>query len=164
MLTWSAFAEIRPDLATAGEQLLYQFGVGLAFLATTRADGAPRLHPVCPILLGGGLYALITPSPKRADLNRDGRYALHSFPAEDSDDAFSITGRVQDVDEQITRQKIVGRYIEERRLDQTPGEVSTWHPFEFLIGSSLLTRTSGHGDPTPRHTSWHSVDRRRSER
>ena len=39
MLTWAEFAHARPELAEAGRRLLYQFGVGLAFLATVRADG-----------------------------------------------------------------------------------------------------------------------------
>jgi hypothetical protein len=45
MLRWTEFQRVRPDLAEAGRRLLYQFGVGLAFLATLRADGGPRLHP-----------------------------------------------------------------------------------------------------------------------
>ena len=32
------------------------------------------------------------PGPKQADLHRDGRYALHSFPCEDNEDAFYCTG------------------------------------------------------------------------
>jgi hypothetical protein len=45
----------RPDLADASRALLYQFGVGLAFLSTVRPDGGPRVHPVwhtkypCPV-------------------------------------------------------------------------------------------------------------------
>src|SRR6266704_3965772 len=45
----------RPDFADAGRALLYQFGVGLAFLATVRRDGGPRVHPVCPLICHGGL-------------------------------------------------------------------------------------------------------------
>jgi len=50
MVTWAEFAAAEPELADAGRSQLYQFGVGLAFLATVRRDGAPRLHPVCPVL------------------------------------------------------------------------------------------------------------------
>jgi hypothetical protein len=48
VLSWAEFAHARPDLGDADRRLLYQFGVGLAFLATVRADGGPRLHPMCP--------------------------------------------------------------------------------------------------------------------
>jgi hypothetical protein len=156
VVSWGAFAAERPDLASAGRQLLYQFGVGLAFLATIRADGAPRVHPMCPILVGDGLYGLIIPSPKRHDLYRDGRYALHSFPADDDEDAFSITGRAVAVDDPELRSAIVERFVEERQMETPPTDLPSWDPFEFLIRSSLVTRTTGHGDPAPRHEAWHA--------
>lgn len=63
--------------------MFYEHGLGLGFLATTRPDGGPRVHPICPVL-AGNLYAFIVPGPKLADLRRDPRYryALHSeiFP------------------------------------------------------------------------------------
>ncbi len=92
MVTWGGFSLERPDLAEAGRGLLYQFGVGLAFLATVRRDGGPRVHPMCPMLTDDGLFAFIVASPKRDDLVRDGRYAMHAFPADDNEDAFSLTG------------------------------------------------------------------------
>ena len=61
MATWNEFETDAPDIAAAGRQMLYQFGVGLAFLATLRKDGAPRLHPICPTIVDGHLYALIGP-------------------------------------------------------------------------------------------------------
>jgi hypothetical protein len=81
MISWSDFQAQQPDLARQGADLLYHYGVGLAFLGTVRADGGPRLHPMCPLLTGTGLYAFIVPSPKQRDLHRDGRYAMHSFPS-----------------------------------------------------------------------------------
>ena len=81
MVPWKKFATENPELAEIGENLLFQFGVGLAFLATVREDGGPRLHPVCPVLSNGRLFVLIIPgSPKRYDLVRDGRFALQAFP------------------------------------------------------------------------------------
>src|SRR5436190_7038158 len=105
MVTWRDFAAAEPELAAAGRSLLHQFGVGLAFLATVRKDGAPRLHPVCPVLSGDRLYVLITPaSPKRHDLMRDGRYALQTFPqAKPGSDEFSIAGAAVVVDDPTAR-------------------------------------------------------------
>lgn len=95
-LTWSRFEEKAAPLAEAGRRLLYGFGPGapaIAFLATTRRDGGPRAHPVCPAIHEGGLYVfVIGHSPKRADLARDGRYALHAFPSEKDDESFYCTG------------------------------------------------------------------------
>lgn len=76
MVAWKECAQSNPELADIGAGLLYPFGVGLAFLATIRKDGGPRLHPVCPVLSNDRLYVLILPdSPKKNDLLRDGRYA-----------------------------------------------------------------------------------------
>ncbi|PYO17504.1 MAG: pyridoxamine 5'-phosphate oxidase [Candidatus Rokuibacteriota bacterium] len=102
MVTWKEFAAAEPDLADVGRSLLYQFKVGLAFLATVRQDGAPRLHPVCPVLSNGRLFVLITPtSPKRYDLLRDGKYALQTFPQpKPGSDEFYIAGKAVLVDDQ----------------------------------------------------------------
>jgi pyridoxamine 5'-phosphate oxidase-like protein len=108
MVPWREFAAAAPDLAQAGRSLLNQFGVGLAFLATVRKDGAPRLHPVCPVLSEDRLFVLITPeSPKRHDLLRDGRYALQTFPQpRPGSDEFYITGRALVVDDPATRSAV----------------------------------------------------------
>ena len=85
MISWKDFQAQQPELARQGAGLFYHYGVGLAFLGTVRADGGPRLHPMCPLLTATGLYAFIVPSPKQRDLHRDGRYAMHSFPLDDDE-------------------------------------------------------------------------------
>jgi hypothetical protein len=89
---WAELEAQAPELAAEGRRLLYQFGLGLGFLATVRPNGGPRLHPFCPIVAEGGLWGFIGPSPKQHDLRRDGRYALHAFPPEDVDDEFCVDG------------------------------------------------------------------------
>ena len=109
MVTWKEFAAVEPELAHAGRSLLDQFGVGLAFLATVRKTGAPRLHPVCPVLSNDRLYVLIMPtSPKRYDLTRDGRYALQTFPQpKPGSDEFYITGSALLVEDPATRAAVL---------------------------------------------------------
>ena len=97
--TWSELSKAAPEIARLGEKRLFQFGPGLAFLATVRADGGPRLHPVCVNLVDSDIYLLIIRSPKREDLLRDGRFALHSFPAPEVDDEFYLTGRADRVED-----------------------------------------------------------------
>jgi hypothetical protein len=153
-LSWSQLTEQQPGLAEAGRNLLYQFGVGLAFLATVRPDGGPRLHPFCPVLVEGRLLGHIIPSPKRADLHRDGRYALHSFPCEGNEDAFYLTGHaVPATSEELVR-AAAAQFLAERKLDAGPPGFADGEFFEFLISRCLLTRTDGYGDWHPRHTVW----------
>lgn len=91
MATWGEFAEAEPEMAAVGLTQLEKFG--LAYLATVRADGAPRVHPVCPFIIDGRLY-VATPlsSPKARDQLRDPRCVLHMLPGQ-NDDEFRIRGR-----------------------------------------------------------------------
>jgi hypothetical protein len=120
MLTWGQFKAAQPELAEAGQGLICQFGVALGFLGTTRKDGAPRVHPIAPQFAGEGLYALITPSLKRNDLLRDGRYALHSYPCPENEDAFYITGRVRLIPNEVQRRELWAAYVgDPERLGNT---------------------------------------------
>ncbi|MCU1373247.1 MAG: pyridoxamine 5-phosphate oxidase [Actinomycetia bacterium] len=113
MATWQAFTAARPDLAAAGESMLYQHGVGLAHLATVRADGGPRVHPICPILHHEHLYAFLVPGPKLEDLRRDPRFALHSetSPPPDHDDGFYVTGSVTELHDGKLRESLMARVL-----------------------------------------------------
>ena len=156
MVSWGQLRQARPDLENAGRGRFYQFGVGLAFLATVRPDGGPRLHPMCPVIDGDELYALLIPSPKRDDLHRDGRYAMHSFPADDNEDAFSIRGSATAVRDAGVRDVVGRRFLEERKWSEPPTDFDEQELFAFDIESCLLTTTTGHGDPHPTHTVWHA--------
>lgn len=114
MATWQDLEEQRPEMASAGRNLLYKFGVGLGFLATVRPDGGPRVHPICPVMVAGRIFALIVQSPKRADLLNDGRYALHSFPMDDNEDAVYLVGMAHQVRDQAVVDALVDQYVEER--------------------------------------------------
>lgn len=82
MATWSELATQAPELAAFGEE---RFKKGVAFLATTRKDGSPRVHPVTPIISQGRLFLFMEPtSPKGNDLRRDGRFALHALVTKSS--------------------------------------------------------------------------------
>lgn len=155
-MSWARLAGDNPSLAHAGRDLLYQHGVGLAFMATVRADGGPRVHPMCPLLTPEGLFAFIIPSPKQRDLLRDGRYSMHSFPCPDNEDAFYLTGAATRVTNPGHRQAMAKQFVRERSANNPPPPVDDDHLFVFDVETALLTRTNGHGDPAPTHSIWHS--------
>jgi hypothetical protein len=77
MTSWGKFAAEASELARLGAESFA--AVGVAYLATVRPDGAPRAHPVSPVLGSGHLFLFMEPtSPKGRDLRRNGRYAMHS--------------------------------------------------------------------------------------
>jgi hypothetical protein len=148
-------------MAAAGKELLYQHGVGLAFLSTIRRDGRPRLHPMCPLLTDTGLFAFIIPSPKQADLGRVGWYAMHSFPCPDNEDAFYLTGRATKVANADLRAALAAQFVDERSQFAVASPAPEDALFEFDIDSCLVTTTTGHGDPAPHHVVWqHRADGR----
>ena len=134
MVTWKEFAAAEPEMAEVGRALLFQFGVGLAFLATVRGDGGPRLHPVCPVLSGDRLFVLITPgSPKRQDLVRDGRFALQSFPQpKPGSDEFYLTGKAERIDDQAVRAELL--------RDAKHMAAASESAFELRIDRAMHTR------------------------
>lgn len=141
-VSWPDLEHGAPEIARAAHELfLFQDGpAGLGYLATTRRDGGPRVHPISPALHGGRLYAFVLKrTPKCADLHRDGRFALHSWPRPFGEEGFDdeevhLTGRATPiVDERLQREiaAIVGD-------DPTSGDL-----FELAIESAMHKRRRG---------------------
>ena len=101
MASWGEFERLAPDLARFGRDLWSK--IPIAYLATVRKDGSPRVHPFCPIIAGGRLMgAVLASSPKSKDLRRDGRYMIHALPGKD-DAEFSIRGRATEIQHRALR-------------------------------------------------------------
>ena len=132
MASWSEFAAAQPRLAAAIRDLVHQYGPGLGYLATVRSDGGPRVHPVSPVIRDDGLYCFILDSPKRRDLERDGRYALHSFPPEDTDDEAYLSGRARRVTDRDTVASLAGAMRAEAGVN--------WRLYEFSVDVAMLAR------------------------
>jgi hypothetical protein len=98
-MTWKILAEQQPELAAFGAGRL---NGKVAYLATIRKDGSPRLHPMTPIIGQGHFFVFMEPtSPKGHDLQRDGRYAIHCAVSDNSGASgeFSITGHAHLLDD-----------------------------------------------------------------
>jgi len=155
MITWTEFSRQQPALAGTGRQHFYQFGIGLAFLATVRADGGPRVHPVCPVISPAGLHLLIIAGPKQDDLRRDGRYALHSeaCPPPRQDDGFALAGRAGEVTDAAVQRLVRARVLAERDGQVWPS-FDEDVIFELGIERALLTLTKADGPFPAGPTIW----------
>jgi hypothetical protein len=137
MASWAQLAAAEPLLATAIRALVCQYGPGLGYLATVRPDGGPRIHPVSPVITDEGLFCFVLASPKRHDLDRDGRYSLHSFPSTDSDDEAYLSGRAA----RVSDEALVARLATTMRA--APG--IDWKLYELTVDVALVVR---HETPT----------------
>jgi hypothetical protein len=132
MASWSEFLAAEPQLAAAVRALMQQYGPGMGYLATVRPDGGPRVHPVSPVITEEGFYCFVVDSPKRRDLERDGRYALHSYPPEDSDDEACLTGTAQPVNDSVVVERLAGALRASPQVD--------WRLFEFTVDTAMVRR------------------------
>ncbi|MGH2632293.1 MAG: hypothetical protein ACRDG3_02680 [Tepidiformaceae bacterium] len=149
MARWDEFERLAPEIAAGGRKLIYQHGIGLGYLATVRKDGGPRLHPFCPIIAAGGLYGLFVPSPKRYDLARDGRSAIHAFPADEVDDEFYVAARAHPEPSATVREAVAEVY---RASGGNTND--TEDLFEFDIERALLATYKFRGDWPPLYQKW----------
>jgi hypothetical protein len=97
-MSWRSLEDQQPELAAFGAERL---NGNVAYLATVRKDGSPRVHPLTPIIGQGHLFVFMEPtSPKGHDLRRDGRYAIHCSVSDNSGASgeFYVTGQAQLVD------------------------------------------------------------------
>jgi hypothetical protein len=101
--TWSQFLAAAPELATYAKRRLEG---RISYLATIRADGSPRVHPVSPFIAHGQLVLYMEPtSPKRHDLRRDSRYSMHAAVEDNTggEGEFLVRGRAAEIDDVETR-------------------------------------------------------------
>lgn len=98
-MTWINFSSQSPELADFAQARLHG---KVAYLATIRKDGSPRVHPFTPIIGEGHLFVFMEPtSPKGHDLRRDSRYALHCSVSDTSGESGEVilTGRARFIDD-----------------------------------------------------------------
>ena len=135
MIAWGEFANAEPELAA--------FGAGRlagppAYLATVRRSGAPRVHPVTPIVSAEGLFLFMEPaSPKGRDLRERGWYALHSAVPDmhGTGGEFSVSGK--------------GFAVEDAEVRAVAAQAAAYEPAERYVLFELKlseARCNGYGD------------------
>ena len=106
LATWSEFATADPQLANFGEERLSHL---VAYFATIRSDGSPRLHPVVVHVSDRVCFIYMEPSSlKVSDLKRDNRYALHCTveDANGGNGEFGIRGSAIQIDDANERKRL----------------------------------------------------------
>ena len=81
------------------------------------------------------------PSPKRCDLERDRRYALHSFPPEETNDEAYLSGRATAVTDPGRIAALATRFHAAPRVD--------WRLFELSVEVAMVGRSG------PVYQIWH---------
>ena len=149
MARWADLEAAAPLLASEGRRLLYARGDGEALLATVRGDDAPRIHPVNVGIVDGELLTfVIGASPKRRDLEADGRYAIHAHQDPAAPDELAIRGRAHLVTDAARRAAAAAVWPFE------PDD--TYALFALDIEAAVLGLRAADEWP-PRYTRWTAV-------
>ena len=146
LMTWSQFLAAAPELAAYGRQRLER---RIAYLATIRSDGSPRVHPVSPLISAGRLLLYMEPtSPKRADLHRDSRYAMHAAVEDNTggEGEFLVRGRAVETIDAVIRTQA---FEQARASGYTP--LDRYVLFELRIDEAIATI---YRDGEPKRTRW----------
>jgi Pyridoxamine 5'-phosphate oxidase len=144
VVSWGEFAAIEPELAAFGAARL---GRPPAYLATVQRSGAPRVHPVTPIVTDDGLFLFMEPtSPKGRDLRERQSFALHNGVPDTAGTGgeFFVRGTAVPVDDVATRAEVA----DAASYDPAPNYVL----FELRVSEA---RCLGYGDVVlPAHRRW----------
>jgi hypothetical protein len=144
----------RPDeLARAGSRcaragrrrLLERDGILQGLLTTVRGDAPPRIQPVYVGLDGGRLVTFVLQSAKLTDLERDGRYALHTHVDPLAPSEFSVRGRARAIEGELREEIASGWYFE---VDET------YRLFELEVVSALLGERPDADAWPPAYSAW----------
>lgn len=173
MATWAEFEAAAPDLARVAARLwpgTVALGHGdsppegvpcfeISYLATVRRDGAPRLHPFCPILAGGRLFAAIPrSSPKGWDLRRDPRCVIHALPGTEDDELCIRATAIEVTSDPVTR-ILLRDVVAKSGVGGMIESVSNDPVFEFDLEQVDVARWLDIGQPSTRavRQHWHAT-------
>lgn len=138
MTTWTDFVTAAPHIAEIFTRRHAAAG-NLCLLATTRADGSPRISPMEPRIFAGELLLVGMPhTTKFADLRRDPRFCLHTATVDShvGDGDAKLFGTVQHLPDPTLHAAFAERIYEEIGLDLR-GE-----PFDDFFAARLTGASS----------------------
>jgi uncharacterized pyridoxamine 5'-phosphate oxidase family protein len=118
-MSWQTVESQAPEIAEFSKIRLHG---QVAYLATVRKDGSPRLHPFTPMIGEGHFFVFMEPtSPKGHDLRRDNRFAVHCSVTDNSGESgeVSISGKA--------------KFIEDAKLRALAVKICPYAPAERYI-------------------------------
>jgi hypothetical protein len=147
---WPGVVALRQGAAVPGGVPCF----AVSYLATVRRDGGPRLHPFCPILAGGRLFAAIPrSSPKGWDLRRDPRCVIHALPGPE-DDEFCVRASASEVTGDPAARALVRAVVMPSGVGGMIESVSRDPLFEFDLEQVDIARWLDIGQPGTRAVRW----------
>ena len=144
-MSWKIFEKASPELARLSFEKLNR---KIAYLATLKKDGSPRLHPVTPFIGKGMLFIFTEPSsPKIRDLRRDGRYVLHcSVGGEGPLIEVQVSGEAVIIKDPLVREQA-------ERIAASSVVIDSYILFEFQVKRVLVVEYNEDRKPVVRRWS-----------
>jgi hypothetical protein len=142
MTSWNDVLAEAPELGALVQQRFE--ATGLAFLATLRADGSPRITGIETAFFDGQLcMGSMWEARKALDLRRDARLALHaaSVDKEVTDGDAKVAGRAVEVEDQAWKVAFAKRFEEETGFD--PEANGPWHLFTVDVAEVSMVKPAG---------------------
>ena len=142
-MSWKAFEEDSPELARLSYEKLNR---KIAYLATLKKDGSPRIHPVTPFIGNGMLFIFTEPSsPKIKDLRRDGRYAMHCSVGDEGPlIEILVSGEAVVISDSRVRRE------QAKRIAASPVVMDSYVLFEFHVKHVLVVEYDEERKPVVR--------------
>jgi hypothetical protein len=159
--TWAQFEREAPEVAEVatrlwpGQLALHRHGplpdgaswFALSYLGTVRRDGGPRVHPFCPILADGRLFAAIPrSSPKGWDLRRDPRCVIHALPGVNDDELY-IHALAREVSSDKSLRVSIGAFVARTGVGGMIESIAHDPLFEFDLRQVDVARWVDIGKP-----------------
>ena len=144
-MSWKVFEQASPKLAALAYEKLDR---KIAYLATLKKDGSPRLHPITPFIGNGLLFMFTEPSsPKIKDLRRDGCYAMHcSVGSEGPLVEVLVSGEAVEISNPDIREQV-------ESIAASPVVIDSYVLFEFSVKRVLVVEYDEERKPVIRRWS-----------
>jgi hypothetical protein len=147
LMPWRDLELVAPEIAQPGKARLQE--VRVAFLATLRKDGSPRISPVEPYFAEGHLlFGAMAWTLKVRDLERDARCSLHSAITgpNEREGELKLYGRAIEADDEVRAASTDGWWTEEpsesARVFSLSIEEAAFVTWDYERGEMTLRRWS----------------------